>query len=122
MRDFLAFLLKMLFDQRGEVGADDDDGDDDHNDDQDDDLDDDSSDDDEDDDVDLGLDDDDSDDDDSKEASMGLTGPNEMDIELTSSMDDLLTPDAEADAQLAGLFADPQALEALRASESDVAD
>jgi hypothetical protein len=39
-------------------------------------------------------------------------GANEMDIELTSSMDDVMTTDTEADAQLASLFEDDEALQA----------
>ena len=39
-----------------------------------------------------------------KEASVVKAGPNEMDIELTGSMDDALPPDPVADAQLASLF------------------
>jgi hypothetical protein len=50
--------------------------------------------------------DDDADEDDKVEASTHLAGPNEMDIELTSSMDDALPVDAAADAQLASLFDD----------------
>jgi hypothetical protein len=50
--------------------------------------------------------DDDADEDDAKEASVRKVGQNEMDIELTSSMDDALPEDPAADAQLASLFDD----------------
>jgi hypothetical protein len=45
-----------------------------------------------------------------KEASVPNKGANEMDIELTSSMDDALEPDAVADAQLASIFDDDEAI------------
>ena len=44
-------------------------------------------------------------DEDTKEASAQLAGPNEMDIELTGSMDEIAS-DPVADAQLASLFSD----------------
>jgi hypothetical protein len=50
--------------------------------------------------------DDDADEDDKVEASAHKAGPNEMDIELTGSMDEVMASDPAADAQLASLFDD----------------
>ena len=50
--------------------------------------------------------DDDADEDDKVEASVRKAGPNEMDIELTGSMDEVMASDPAADAQLASLFDD----------------
>jgi len=60
-------------------------------------------------------------DDEKKEASLPNKGANEMDIELTSSMDDALEPDAKADAQLASLFEDDEALLAAELEKTQAA-
>jgi len=65
-------------------------------------------------------DDEDEDDDDEEESSEEIVveasrpnkGANEMDIELTSSMDTEMEPDAKADAQLASIFENDEALQA----------